>query len=101
MEQFYEVKEKREYDFSPASPTYSFSNRFKYEQECLVVDQYTTIDSDNERTIYTWNQCYTPDSLTKLFEENGLCLEEFYSDMSGAPFQEDSRVIAVVARKAT
>ncbi|MFC1484328.1 class I SAM-dependent methyltransferase [Candidatus Neomarinimicrobiota bacterium] len=101
MEQFNGAKEERTYDFSPTPSTYTFHNRFKYEQECLLVDQYTNIDGDNERTIYVWNQCYTTDSLTRLFEENGLSIEEFYSDMSGAPFKEDSPMIAVVARKTT
>ena len=101
MKQFHEAEPKREYGFSPTPPTYPFSNRFTYEHECLIVDQYTIIDGDGERTIYTWNQCYTTDSLTELFEEHGFRIEGFYSDMSGAPLKQDSRVIALVAREAT
>jgi hypothetical protein len=46
-----------------------------------------------------WLQYYSPDTLTKEFEENGFKIEESYSDVAGTVFTPDSLEIAVVAKK--
>ena len=78
---------------------YVFSSTFKYEQERLLCDKYTVIESERRFEVYAWDQCYSVDTLTGLFESSGLSIVELYSDVAGAPLEDDSRGIAVVATK--
>lgn len=78
---------------------YCFVNTFKYEKEKVVLDKYTIIEESRQRVVYNWLQYYSPDTLTKEFEENGFRIEAFYSDVAGTVFTPDSREIAVVAKK--
>jgi len=78
---------------------YCFVNTFKYEKEKVVLDKYTIIEESRERVVYNWLQYYSPDILTREFEENGLKIEELYSDVAGTVFTPDSIEIAVVAKK--
>ncbi len=79
---------------------YGFVNTFKYEDEKVVLDKYTIIEESRKRVVYNWLQHYSKDSLKKEFEENGLKVEEVYSDVAGKTFDPESPEIAIVARKA-
>ena len=78
---------------------YCFVNAFKYEKEKVTLDKYTIIEESRKRVVYNWLQCYSKDSIRNEFEENGLKIEEFYSDVSGTPFKSDATEMAVVAKK--
>jgi cyclopropane fatty-acyl-phospholipid synthase-like methyltransferase len=78
---------------------YGFVNSFKYEKEKVSLDKYTIIETSRSRIIYNWLQYFNKDSLIKEFEENGLKIVEFYSDVAGAEFTNDSPDIAVEAKK--
>ena len=47
--------------------------------------------------VYNWLQYFSKESLIKKFEENGLKIVEFYSDVSGKAFTSDLQEIAIVA----
>lgn len=78
---------------------YCFANTFKYEQEKVVLDKYTIIEESRQRVVYNWLQYFSPDTLTKEFEENGFKVEDLFSDVAGTVFTPDSTEIAVVAKK--
>ena len=78
---------------------YVFINTFKYEREKVVVDKYTIVEADRNRTIYTWLQHYSPEALESEFVECGFKVEIFYSDVSGTPFDSESEEFAVVAQR--
>ena len=78
---------------------YGFLNTFKYEQEKVVLDKYTIIESARTRTIYNWLQYFSPDTLTKEFVDCGFVIENFYSDVAGAPYNPETIEIAVVVKK--
>ena len=78
---------------------YCFVNTFKYEKEKVVLNKHTIIEESRQRVVYNWLQYYSPDTLANEFEENGLKIEEFYSDVAGTVFTPDCTEIAVVARK--
>lgn len=108
MERFRKETEKAtEYGFSPAGgfmsskPHHSFSSRFKYTQEHVILSKETIIEEDRQLEVYLWNQCYSLQSLEREFTENGLQIVDSYSDVAGTPFKEDSLQFAVVARRAT
>ena len=104
-QQFKKTKEKHSYEYiqgngfwSPA-PHYAFLNTFKYEPEQLLLDKWTIIEADRTREIFNWLQCYTIESLRAEFEAHGLAIVEYYADISGALYSDDSPAIAIIARK--
>ncbi len=78
---------------------YGFLNTFKYEKEKVVLDKYTLIEEAHTRTIYNWLQYFSPEALEREFSECGLFIENFYSDVAGEPFRQESMEFAVVAKK--
>jgi len=78
---------------------YGFQNTFKYEAEKVILDKYTIVEPTHTRTIYNWLQCFSPESLTREFEDCGFSVEAMYSDVAGASFDPSSAEFAAVARK--
>jgi 2-polyprenyl-3-methyl-5-hydroxy-6-metoxy-1,4-benzoquinol methylase len=78
---------------------YCFVNTFKYEKEKVLLDKYTIIEESRKRIVYNWLQCFSKDSISIEFEENGFKVEEFYSDVAGKAFTSESTEIAIVAKK--
>ncbi len=107
LEAFNDASEKADHEYSSvggfwsSEPYHLFTSSFKYERENLLCDKYAVIEKEREFTIYIWNQCYSVESLRKVFEENGFQIIEVLSDVSGKPFRVDSRRIAIVAMKST
>ena len=103
MARFRETIEETKYHFLPAEdywsaePHHVFTRNFKYEPEHVLCDKYTVADRSRELDIYVWMQCYCVESLTDLFEQNGLQVEACYSDMAGAELKDESPRIMVVA----
>jgi len=79
---------------------YCFVNILKYEQEKVILDKYTILEESRKRVVYNWLQCYSKDSISNEFEENGFKVEELYSDVAGKAFTSESTEIAIVAKKA-
>lgn len=84
--------------FWSAKDYYGFVNTFKYDNEKVVLDKYSLFEADRTRTIYNWLQYYSLESLTTEFADNGFNILESYADTTGAPLQEDSPAMAVVAK---
>ncbi|HQG30350.1 MAG TPA: methyltransferase domain-containing protein [Deltaproteobacteria bacterium] len=78
---------------------YGFLNTFKYEKEKVVLDKYTIVEAERSRTIYNWLQYFSPEDLEREFEDCGLAIEGYYSDVAGTPFSSQSREFAVIAKK--
>ena len=77
---------------------YGFLNTFKYYEEKVILDKYTIVQKARTRTVYNWLQYFSPDALTKEFDENGFKIEELYSDVAGKAFNSKSTEFAIVAR---
>lgn len=103
---FANVKETTTYEFFPkggfwsSEPYHLFQCNFTYEKEMVLLEKYTLIEQDRRREFFNWHQCYSLQSLNDLLEENGFQIEEYYSTIAGDPYEEDSEVITVIARKA-
>ncbi|NKB65784.1 MAG: methyltransferase domain-containing protein [Candidatus Latescibacteria bacterium] len=105
MVRYSKASEKIGYEFhgtggfwSP-EPHYEFNASFKYPQEEVVLDKCMIIEKDREREVFMWNQCFSIETLTAEFEKAGLQIVEYYSDVTGASFKDDSPELAFVARK--
>jgi len=78
---------------------YGFLNTFKYEEEKVVLDKYTLIESSRTRTVYNWLQYFSPEALEREFVECGFTVDRLYSDVAGSPFDPETKEIAVVAKR--
>jgi 2-polyprenyl-3-methyl-5-hydroxy-6-metoxy-1,4-benzoquinol methylase len=85
--------------FWSAKPYYGFLNTFIYEKEKVVLDQYAIIAAAGTRMVYNWLQYFSPEDLAGEFRENGLVVTEYYSDVMGTPFAQESAEFSIVARK--
>lgn len=94
----YEVNQLNSF-WSP-NKYYSFLNTFKYNKEKVVLDKYTIIEPGRKREVYNWLQHFAPEDLEKEFVEAGFWVKELYSDVSGTPYDQESREFAVIANKA-
>ena len=104
---FFDQKtEGRDYDISPANgfwspqPYVEFHNSWKYEPESVLLDTFTIIEEERTRNIYNWLQCYTPDTLRQELSKHDLDIIEYYADVSGAAYTEESETLAVIAQSA-
>ncbi len=78
---------------------YGFLNTFKYEDEKVVLDKYTIVESDRIRTVYNWLQYFSPEAVEAEFSAGGLKVTEIYSDVAGNPFDPQETEFAVVAAR--
>ena len=86
--------------FWSPNPYYGFLNTFKYDREEVVLDKFTMVEAAGTRTMYNWLQYFSPESLTREFEENGLQVREYFADVASTPLSPTSGEFAVVAGKA-
>jgi SAM-dependent methyltransferase len=77
---------------------YGFLNKFKYEQEKVTLDKYTIVEASRTRTIYNWLQYFTPETLKKEFKNQGLTIEEIYSNVAGSPHTPKTNEFAIIAK---
>jgi hypothetical protein len=78
---------------------YGFQNTFKYEEEKVVLDKYTIVESERTRTVYNWLQYFASEDLEREFVEAGFTIEGFYSDVAGTKYDRESSEFAVIATK--
>ena len=79
---------------------YGFVNTFKYDEEKVVLDKYTIVETERTRTVYNWLQYFAPENLEKEFIEAGFSIEGLYSDVAGTPYDRKSNEFAVIATRA-
>ena len=92
-------EENQLYGFWSAEKYYGFVNTFKYEEEKVVLDKYTIIESDRTRTVYNWFQHFSPETLEREFAEAGFSVKGFFSDVAGTPYEPTSAEFAVIAER--
>ncbi|MCJ7623452.1 MAG: class I SAM-dependent methyltransferase [Anaerolineaceae bacterium] len=107
MVHYIKASDDRSYNYLPHSgfwspyPHYVFVNIHKYEEEKVVCTKYTILEGARTREVFIWNQCFNLQMLKEEFSDNGLQIVEYYSDVAGTPFRDDSPEWAIVARKST
>jgi len=77
---------------------YGFLNTFKYNEEKIILDKYTIIESERTRQqVYNWLQHFAPEDLESEFVEAGFFVKGIYSDVAGNHYNEKSSEFAVIA----
>lgn len=78
---------------------YGFLNTFKYDEEKVVLDKYTIIESERTRQVYNWLQYFAPEDLEREFVEAGFSVIGLYSDVAGTPYDRESSEFALIANR--
>ena len=79
---------------------YGFLNTFKYDEEKVVLDKYTIVESDRTRAVYNWLQYFASEELERELVECGFSIEARYSDVAGTPYDRNSSEFAIIAKRA-
>lgn len=82
-----------------ANKYYGFLNTFKYDEEKVMLDKYTIIESERSRQIYNWLQYFAPEDLERELVDAGFYVRGIYSDVAGNPYDPKSGEFAVIAGK--
>ena len=73
---------------------------FDYPEQSVFLNQFIVIEADGKVSVYrNWVQDYGGERITEELEEGGFTVESVWGDLTGAPYQEDTEWIGVVARK--
>jgi 2-polyprenyl-3-methyl-5-hydroxy-6-metoxy-1,4-benzoquinol methylase len=76
---------------------YGFLNTFKYDEERVILDKYTIVESERTRQVFNWLQYFAPDDLKSEFVEAGFFVKKIYSDVAGSHYNEKKSEFAVLA----
>jgi cyclopropane fatty-acyl-phospholipid synthase-like methyltransferase len=102
---FNSAEEGRTYEYSPeggfwsASPHYLFNNTYKYPDDNLILGKHTIVEETQSREIFNWLQCFDMDSIRSELNDSGFVVEEYFSNIAGDVYKEDSTEIAIIAKK--
>ncbi len=105
LDYFREKQEQAVYEYNQMNnfwsgdDYYCFLNTYKYEKEKLLLDKYTIFTETDKKQIYNWSQCFDPEMINKEFDKNGLRIKEFYADVSGQAYRDETDEFAIVAQK--
>jgi len=79
---------------------YGFLNIFKYDEEKVILDKYTIIESGRTRHVYNWLQFFAPEDIEREFKDAGFYVKGIYSDVAGNAYNQKAGEFAVVVKKA-
>lgn len=85
--------------FWSAREYFGFLHVYKYEDVKVMLDKYTIIEGNRTRTVYNWLQYYSPESIHKEFQENGLKVIGLFGGVAGGDYDPEINEFAVEAQK--
>lgn len=66
----------------------------------IMLNQYVVIDKQENVEVYRiWNHCYTKDTIIYELKKAGFEKFEIYSDVSGKPYDEESKTMCIIVEK--
>lgn len=81
-------------------PHLALTETFLYSEADTFLDQTIVITEDEEINIYRlFNHFYTKLTMSKVLDEFGFRKYDYYSDVTGKEYSEESETLAVVAKK--
>ncbi|WP_058301145.1 class I SAM-dependent methyltransferase [Gorillibacterium timonense] len=70
------------------------------EKAGIHLDSYTILEEGRSvETYHLWDKTYIPDELTSLLQQNGFGKAEFYGDVTGSPYRNESDTLCAVASR--
>jgi len=99
------IAESRSWSFQKtgfwrAIPHLLLSEVFKYPKSNVLLYQYVVIDDNPCIDAYRiWDQAYSIKSISRLLAKNNFSDMEFYTDLAGEKYREDSKTLGIIATK--
>lgn len=87
--------------FWSPSPYFELISAFKYPESRVSLEKYTVVEANGTFEIFNWLKHYTPEELSIEFRDNGLEIIEMYPSFGDNRREEESEVIAAVAKLAS
>lgn len=87
--------------FWSPSPYFEFVSAFKYPESRVSLEKYTIVEANSSFEIFNWLKHFTPDELSREFQDTGLDIIEMYPSFGGNHREEESEIMAVVAQLAS
>lgn len=76
-----------------------FENIFKYIHERIILEKHTVIEKNNSFTVYNYIKCFEIDEIIKELFDNGFQTIEYFSDISGTKYEQNTKDIALVTKR--
>ncbi len=99
------VKEERTWKYEEKGfwrpiPYVLLTEKIKYPKQSVLLTQYFVFDNDLNFDIYRiWDHAYTKDSIRKALSDAGFNDMQFYRDITGREYSDNSETMCVIARK--
>lgn len=78
---------------------HEFKTCFNYDDQRVSLDKYVIIKEDETIEVYNWLKYFTFEEIEKEFHDAGLKITECYSDVSGKKYENDTEIMALIAKK--
>lgn len=76
------------------------TSHFTYQEMDTYLEQVIVFDESEKVEVYRlWNRTYTCDSIQKLLNRSGFKVIDFFSNVAGEEYRDDSTTLCVVAEK--
>lgn len=86
--------------FWKPTPHLCLSSNYWYPEAKAHLHQAIVIDDNEDMQVHNiWDKTYTVAELTSILKSTGFTDAEFYTDVTGSEYDEDTEIITVVARK--
>jgi SAM-dependent methyltransferase len=85
--------------FWAAGDYFGFLNTFLYDELKLALDRHLIVEPERTREVFNWLQYFDPRELSEELAEAGLMTEAIVDALTGGPWEDGSRMFAVVARR--
>ena len=101
------VKEERTWKYEEKGfwrpiPYLLLTEKTKYPKQSVLLTQYIVFDSNSDFDIYRiWDHAYTKDSISKALSDAGFNEMQFYGDITGREYSDNSESMSIIARKTT
>lgn len=86
--------------FWAAGDYFGFRNTFLYDELKLALDRYLLVEPERTREVFNWLQYFDPHELPAELAPAGLATDAIVDALTGGPWEDGSRMFAVVARRA-
>jgi len=101
------VKEERTWEYEEGAfwrliPYLLLTEKIKYPKQSVLLTQYFVFDNKSNFDIYRiWDHAYTKNSISEALSDAGFNDVQFYGDIKGREYSDNSETMSIVARKAT
>ena len=86
--------------FWSGEPHLVLEQSYDYPEASAWVDQFIIMDTKGVKIIRNWFNDHDLASITEVMQNNGYQIQNYWSDLTGTAYSEDSLWIGIVARKA-